>query len=221
MELNNLIIENQNMIYKITHYFEKYASKEDLFQVGCIGLIKAYKKYDVSYGAKFTTYAYPYILGEIRKYVREDKGLKISREISKLNLKIEKATILLTQKLMREPSVQEISNYLEIPEYYVVESLKSLNTIESIDRPINDDSSKEITLKDTISSKKEVELKRKAEKIASKVKRRAQNPHASLKGKIMFYIFRKMQSSPDAAWNPKDRDWWIEQGWIENVRPWK
>ncbi len=56
---------------------------------------------------------------------------------------------------MREPSVQEISNYLEIPEYYVVESLKSLNTIESIDRPINDDSSKEITLKDTISSKKE------------------------------------------------------------------
>ena len=54
MELNNLIIENQNMIYKITHYFEKYASKEDLFQVGCIGLIKAYKKYDESYGAKFT-----------------------------------------------------------------------------------------------------------------------------------------------------------------------
>ena len=46
MELNNLIIENQNMIYKITHYFEKYASKEDLFQVGCVGLIKAYKKYD-------------------------------------------------------------------------------------------------------------------------------------------------------------------------------
>ena len=80
MELNNLIIENQNMIYKITHYFEKYASKEDLFQVGCIGLIKAYKKYDESYGAKFTTYAYPYILGEIRKYVREDKGLKISRK---------------------------------------------------------------------------------------------------------------------------------------------
>ena len=37
----------------------------------------------------------------------------------------------------------------------------------------------------------------------------------------MFYMFRKMQSSPDADWNPKDRDWWIEQGWIENVRPWK
>lgn len=151
MELTNLILENQNMIYKITHYFENYGSKEDLFQVGCIGLIKAYKKYDESYGAKFTTYAYPYILGEIRKYVREDKGIKISRDISKLNLKIEKATILLTQKLMREPSVKEISEYLEIPEYYIVESIKSTNNIESIDKPINDDSSKEITLQDTIS----------------------------------------------------------------------
>ena len=47
------------------------------------------------------------------------------------------------------------------------------------------------------------------------------NVNKNLKGKIMFYMFRKMQSSSDAAWNPKDRDWWIEQGWIENVRPWK
>lgn len=151
MELTQLISENQNLIYKITHYFEKYASKEDLFQVGCMGLIKAYKKYDESYGAKFTTYAYPYILGEIRKYVREDKGIKISRDISKLNLKIEKAIILLTQKLMREPSITEISAYLEIPEYYIVESIKSTNSIESIDKPINDDSNKEMTLQDTIS----------------------------------------------------------------------
>ena len=156
-ELTDLIIENQNMIYKITHYFEKYASKEDLFQVGCIGLIKAYKKYDESFGAKFTTYAYPYILGEIRKYVREDKGIKISRDISKLNLKIEKATILLTQKLMREPSLKEISEYLQIPEYYIVESLKSINTIESIDKPINDESSKEITLQDAINNLDEIE----------------------------------------------------------------
>lgn len=73
----------------------------------------------------------------------------------------------------------------------------------------------------TISSKKKNEIEQKAEKISLKVKRRAKHPHASLKGKIMFNIFRKMQSSPDAGWNPKDRDWWIEQGWIENVRPWK
>ena len=151
MELTDLIIENQNMIYKIANYFEKYSNKDDLFQVGCIGLIKAYKKYDENYGAKFTTYAYPYILGEIRKYVREDKGIKISRDITKLNLKIEKATLLLTQKLMREPSIKEISEYLEVPQYLIVESIKSVNSIESMDKPLND-SGKEITLQDTLAS---------------------------------------------------------------------
>lgn len=149
MELKDIIIDNQNLIYKICSYFSKYENKEDLFQVGCIGLIKAYKNYNENMGAKFTTYAYPYILGEIKKYVREDKGLKISRDISKLNLKIEKATILLSQRLMREPSISEISLYLEIDEYLIVEALKSNNNIESIDKSINDDG-KEMTLQDII-----------------------------------------------------------------------
>ncbi|WP_455544111.1 flavodoxin family protein [Intestinibacter sp.] len=72
-----------------------------------------------------------------------------------------------------------------------------------------------------IKPEKQAELRQKAEKVANKVKKRVQNPHASLKGKVMFNIFRKMQSSPDAAWNPKDRDWWVDQGWTEKVRPWK
>ena len=98
---------------------------------------------------KFTTYAYPYILGEMRKLVREDKGIKISREITKLNLKIEKAYILLTQKLMKEPSIEEIANYLEIPEYYVSEAILSLNKIKSIDEPVSNEG-KELTLGDVI-----------------------------------------------------------------------
>ena len=149
MNIKSVILENKKLIYKICSYFNKYDNKEDLFQVGCIGLIKAYQNYNENYGAKFTTYAYPYILGEIRKYVREDKGLKISREISKLNLKIEKATILLSQKLMREPSINEIATYLEIDEYLIVEALKSNNNIDSIDKPINNEG-KDITLQDLI-----------------------------------------------------------------------
>ena len=99
--------------------------------------------------AKFTTYAYPYILGEMRKLVREDKGLKISREITKLNLKIEKAYILLSQKLMKEPSIEEIARYLEIPEFYVSEAMLSLNKIKSIDEPVTNEG-KDITLQDII-----------------------------------------------------------------------
>ena len=134
-------MDNERLIYSITNYFKNYSSKEDLYQAGCLGLINAYKKYDPNMNCKFTTYAYPYILGEMRKLVREDKGIKVSREISKLNLKIEKAYVLLSQKLMKEPSIEEIANFLEIPEYYVSEAIMSLNKIKSIDEPVNDSGS--------------------------------------------------------------------------------
>lgn len=135
-ELLKLIKENEKLIYKITHFFTNYTLKEDLFQVGCIGLIKAYQNYKEGYNTKFTTYAYPYILGEIKKYVREDKGIKVSRDISKLNLKIEKAYILLTQKLMREPTSNELASFLGIEEFLVIEALSTNNKIYSLDEPV-------------------------------------------------------------------------------------
>ena len=146
--LSDLIDQNKNLIYKITTLFNN-CNKEDLFQVGCIGLINAYKKYDESYNTKFSTYAYPYILGEISSYVKRDKGIKVSREISKLNSMIERAGILLTQKLMREPSIIELANYLEIDESLVIDALKARYPIMSTDSVINDDG-REITLIDTI-----------------------------------------------------------------------
>ena len=148
-EITNLILNNEKLIYSITNYFKNYNSKEDLYQAGCLGLVSAYKRYNPNMNCKFTTYAYPYILGEMRKLVREDKGVKISREITKLNLKIEKAYILLTQKLMKEPSIEEIANYLEIPEYYVSEAILSLNKIKSIDEPVSNEG-KELTLGDVV-----------------------------------------------------------------------
>lgn len=148
-DITNLIIENERLIYSIANYFKNYNSKEDLYQAGCLGLITAYKKFDSSMNCKFTTYAYPYILGEMRKLVREDKGLKISREITKLNLKIEKAYVLLSQKLMKEPSIEEISRFLEIPEFYVSEAILSLNKIKSIDEPVSSEG-REFTLQDVI-----------------------------------------------------------------------
>ena len=105
---------------------------------------------------KFTTYAYPYILGEMRRLVREDKGLKIIREITKLNLKIEKAYVLLTQKLMKEPSIEEISRFLEIPEFYVSEAILSLNKIKSIDEPVNDEG-RDFTLQDVIGKSENID----------------------------------------------------------------
>ncbi|MBR6690535.1 MAG: sigma-70 family RNA polymerase sigma factor [Bacilli bacterium] len=155
-EITNLIINNERLIYSIANYFKNYQSKEDLYQAGCLGLVTAYKKYDPSINCKFTTYAYPYILGEMRKLVREDKGLKISREITKLNLKIEKAYVLLSQKLMKEPSVEEIAHFLEIPEFYVSEAILSLNKIKSIDEPVSNEG-REFTLQDVIGKSENID----------------------------------------------------------------
>ena len=85
----------------------------------------------------------------MKKLVREDKGIKISNQISRLNLKIEKAYILLSQQLMRNPSIKEVASFLEIPEYLVIEAINSNNCIKSIDEPINVDG-KDITLQDII-----------------------------------------------------------------------
>ena len=130
--LNEIIVNNKNLVYSIANYFKNYKSKEDLYQAGFLGLVKAYKNYKSDIGCKFTTYAYSYIFGEMKKLVREDKGLKISREISKLNLKIEKAYILLTQKNMKEPSIKELSQYLDIPEFLISEALKGSDDSNNI-----------------------------------------------------------------------------------------
>lgn len=151
-----IIIENQNLIYYVANFFKNYSYKEDLYQAGRLGMVKAYNKYNPDMGCKFTTYAFSYILGEMRKLTREDKGIKISREISKLNLKIEKAYVLLSQKLMKEPSIGEIAEFLEIPEYYVSEALLSLNKIKSIDEPVNLDG-REFTLQDVVGQSQNID----------------------------------------------------------------
>ena len=114
-----------------------------------MGLIKAYNNFDANYNIKFTTYAYPYIVGEMKKLIREDKTIKVSRDLQKISSKIEKVKIMLSQKLMREPSIQELSKELNISEYIIAEALNSNYQVKSIDEPIRKDS-KEITLNDII-----------------------------------------------------------------------
>lgn len=172
-DITSLILENERLIYSIANYFKNYNSREDLYQAGCLGLINAYNRYNPNMNCKFTTYAYPYILGEMRRLVREDKGVKVSREISKLNLKIEKAYALLSQRMMKEPSIDEIAEFLGIPSFYVSEAIMSLNKIKSIDEPVVD-SGRELTLQDVVGTTDNVDdlilLKESLKKLSSEEK---------------------------------------------------
>ena len=108
---------------------------------------------------KLTTYAYPYILGEMRKLVREDKSLKVSRDISKLYNQIDKVRNLLYQKYNKEPTTLEISKFLNIEEYYIIEAIKSKDIPQSMDEIICTDS-KDITLSDKIKNNKNIDIDR-------------------------------------------------------------
>lgn len=113
--LKEVILENSNLIYSIASHFGNNQDMDDLFQAGCIGMMEAYKKFDASRGVKFTTFAYPYILGRISEYARENHAIKLSKDMMRARNKIDKAKLYLTQEFMREPTNEELSEYLNIP----------------------------------------------------------------------------------------------------------
>ena len=138
-DITELIIEKEGLIYKIINKYRNYFEIEDLYQVAVMGLIKASKTYNSEYGAKFTSYAYPFILGEVIKYINEYRNIKISKENAKLYSKILKAIEILSQKLMKIPSNYELSLFLEIDEKIIENVLMSNMTVESLDRIISQD----------------------------------------------------------------------------------
>lgn len=148
--MDQVIQENMNLIYAISGYFRNYRNKEDLVQAGTLGLLQAYKKYNPDMGVKFSTYAYTYIFGEMVRLVRNDRGIKISREISSINKEVEEAKVSLEQLLNREPSISEIASFIDKDEYLVSEAIQSVNCLQSLDYVMNDDENKGITLHDVI-----------------------------------------------------------------------
>lgn len=147
--LNEAINDNNNLIYSICSKYTNYCDKEDLYQQGVIGLINAYNNYDNTKNTKFSTYAFPYIVGEVSNYVRENKNIKISRDIIRLGKKINE--YIDKHKSVRgyEPSIEDISKMLNISTQKVIYALDACKNIKSIDEKINDEG-KEITLLDKL-----------------------------------------------------------------------
>ena len=116
-----------------------FVEKKDGFNVEAKSLMEDFKSNLRIENLQAVRVVNKYILGEMKRLVREDKGIKISRNITKLYLKLEKAKILLSQKLMREPTTAELARYLELEEYVVHEAINSINSLQSLDEPIKKD----------------------------------------------------------------------------------
>lgn len=140
-----------SILKKYNHYID---NMDDLFQVGCIGLIKAIDNFDLSHQVKFSTYAVPMILGEIKRYLRDNTSLRISRSVKDLNLQILKKKEELTLKLNREPTDLELANSLGIKEYELSNAINASKDIISMFEPIYNDGSDTIYLCDQLEDKK-------------------------------------------------------------------
>lgn len=127
------LLDYEGLIYSIISKYPRRFDRDDLYQVGMLGLIDAYKHFDKSHETKFSTFAYYYIVGEVNKYIRESSSLKVSKSLVQLNKKIINTKDLMLQKLGREPTNLELSLYLEVDESMIDAALIATSEVESID----------------------------------------------------------------------------------------
>lgn len=151
-----LVNGNLKLVLSILKNFQnKTDNMDDLFQIGCVGLIKAIDNFDLSHEVKFSTYAVPMILGEIKRYIRDNNSVRISRSIKENAYRILRFKDEFIIENSREPRMDEIASHFEISEYDVGVALMSLTEPVSIFEPIYNDGGDTIYLLDQIEDKTE------------------------------------------------------------------
>jgi len=132
-----LVKENVGLIWSIVRRFSNRGYElDDLFQIGCIGLLKAIDKFDTSYQVQFSTYAVPMIIGEIKRFIRDDGMIKVSRSLKELGNKARITREMLNNKLGREPTIEEIATEIGTTVEEVVLALESSSEVESLHKTI-------------------------------------------------------------------------------------
>ncbi|HZK18637.1 MAG TPA: RNA polymerase sporulation sigma factor SigF [Clostridia bacterium] len=148
---DKLVNCNLKLVFNLVQRFQNRGHDlEDIFQIGCIGLIKAIDKFDLTYNVKFSTYAVPMIVGEIRRFLRDDSPVKISRTIKETAYKIQQTKEWLTGKMGREPSVNEVADELGISREDIVSALEASQFPASIYDTLHQDEGDPIFLLDQL-----------------------------------------------------------------------
>ncbi|MCI8502111.1 MAG: RNA polymerase sporulation sigma factor SigG [Oscillospiraceae bacterium] len=174
-----LINGNLRLVLSVIQRFTNRGENlDDLFQVGCIGLIKAIDHFDLSHAVRFSTYAVPMILGEIRRYLRDNNSVRVSRSLKDIAYKAMQVKERLTNETQREPTVEEIAKELDLPKHEVVLALEAIVDPVSLNEPIYSDGGDTIYVMDQVSDKsddhgwlEEIALKEAISKLAPREKK--------------------------------------------------
>ncbi len=150
-----LISGNLKLVLSVIKRFAgRGENPDDLFQVGCIGLIKAIDNFDVTLGVQFSTYAVPMIIGELRRYLRDNNVIRVSRSLRDLAYRALQAKEKLSANLDREPRIEEIAKELDVPKEDVVNALDAIVDPISLYEPVFSENGDSIYVMDQISDPK-------------------------------------------------------------------
>lgn len=155
MELENLIKQNNGLIWSIVKRFNGRGYElEDLYQVACVGFIKSIRRFDLNFDVKLSTYAVPYMIGEIKRHIRDDGPVKVSRSIKELSIKIKEIQKEYFYKKGEEITIDQIAKELKTSREDIVLAMESTNSIESIEGSIfaNQKDGNTISLIETLSN---------------------------------------------------------------------
>jgi RNA polymerase sporulation-specific sigma factor len=152
----DLIEGNLKLVLSILKNFNNRCDNmDDLFQVGCIGLVKAIDNFDLSYNVKFSTYAVPMIVGEVKRYLRDNSTIRVSRSLKDIAYKTLKLKENIIMETGKEPSIYELSKILEIEESDIICALEATKSAVSVFKPIYNDGGETIYLFDQIENPSE------------------------------------------------------------------
>ena len=155
-----LMEENTGLIWCVAkRFYGRGTEPEDLFQIGSIGLLKAIDKFDLSYDVKFSTYAVPMISGEIKRFLRDDGMIKVSRSLKEIAYRAYLAGEKLREETGKEPSIEEIAEKIEVEKETLVLAMEASSEVESLQKTIYQGDGNEILLMDKIVEEEEREEK--------------------------------------------------------------
>lgn len=148
---DTLVNCNIRLVWSVVQRFlNRGYEPDDLFQIGCIGLLKSVDKFDLSYDVKFSTYAVPMIIGEIQRFLRDDGTLKVSRSLKEMANKVRKTKDELSKRFGRLPTIKEVAEELEVTPEEVVFAQEANKPLSSIHETVFENDGDPITLMDQI-----------------------------------------------------------------------
>ena len=153
---DQFVVANLRLVLSVVQRFSGHCDKsDDMFQVGCVGLLKAIDNFDETLNVKFSTYAVPMIIGEIRRYLRDNNSVRVSRSIRDVAYRALKVKEEIIKNENREPSVEEVAKILEVPLADVTFALDAISETVSLSEPVYNDGNETVRIMDQISNEKD------------------------------------------------------------------